>query len=94
MMTTYILPLEPRIQVAVPACNPCTWSHRVHAGLATDQEQVFFGAFKSGIDPRGDPLFCQIPKPLLISATTDDNLNPPSGVWELRTPNKTCVAAL
>ncbi|MHC4582324.1 MAG: alpha/beta hydrolase family protein, partial [Planctomycetota bacterium] len=85
MMTTYILAFEPRIAIAVPACNPCTWSHRVHANLATDHEQVFFGAFAAGVDPRGDPLFCQVPKPLLISATTDDNLNPSSGVWELST---------
>jgi len=85
MMTTYVLPFEPRIAVAVPACNPCTWSHRVHANLSTDHEQVFFGAFAAGIDPRGDPLFCQVPKPLLINATSDDKLNPPFGVWELST---------
>jgi len=85
MMTTYILPFEPRIIVAVPACNPNTWSHRVHANLATDHEQVFFGAFAAGIDPRGDPLFAHVPKPLLINATTDDTLNPPSGVWDLST---------
>ena len=83
MMTTYVLPLEPRITVAVPACNPSTWLHRVRANLATDHEQVFFGAFAAGIDPRGDPLFCHLPKPLLINATSDDNLNPPAGVWEL-----------
>ncbi len=85
MMSTYILPFEQRIAVAVPACNPNTWSHRVHAGLATDHEQVFFGAFSSGIDPRGDPLFAQVPKPLMINATTDDNLNPPRGVWDIGT---------
>jgi dienelactone hydrolase len=83
MMTTYVLPFEPRIKVAVPACNPNTWSHRVHANLATDHEQVFFGAFAAGIDPRGDPLFCQVPKPLQINATSEDSLNPTSGVWEL-----------
>ena len=83
MMTTYILPFEPRITVAIPACNPNTWSHRVHANLATDHEQVFAGAFAAGIDPRGDPLFCQVPKPLLINATSKDNLNPTAGVWEL-----------
>ena len=85
MMTTYILAFEPRITVAVPTCNPCTWSHRVRANLSSDHEQVFFGAFAAGVDPRGDPLFCQVPKPLLINATSDDNLNPPSGVWELGT---------
>jgi dienelactone hydrolase len=85
MMTTYILAFEPRIAVAVPACNPCTWSHRVAANLSTDHEQVFFGAFAAGIDPRSDQLFCHVPKPLLINATSDDNLNPPSGVWELST---------
>jgi dienelactone hydrolase/pimeloyl-ACP methyl ester carboxylesterase len=83
MMSTYILPLEPRIKVSVPACNPNTWSHRVRANLSTDHEQVFFGAFNEGIDPRGDPLFVHVPRPLLINATTDDNLNPPRGVWEL-----------
>ena len=83
MMTTYVLPFEPRIKVAVPACNPCTWSHRVHANLATDHEQVFFGAFAAGIDPRGDPLFCHVPRPLLINATSEDTLNPTEGVWEL-----------
>jgi dienelactone hydrolase len=83
MMTTYVLPFEPRIRVAVPACNPNTWSHRVHANLATDHEQVFFEAFAGGIDPRGDPLFCQVPKPLQINATSGDTLNPTSGVREL-----------
>lgn len=83
MMTTYILPFDDRISVAVPTCNPNTWSYRVHAGLATDHEQVFFGAFQSSIDPRGDPLFAQVPKPLLLNTTTDDNLNPPGGVWDL-----------
>ncbi len=83
MMTTYILPLDNRIAVAVPTCNPNTWSYRVRANLATDHEQVFFGAFESNIDPRGDFLFTQVPKPLLLNATTDDNLNPPRGVWDL-----------
>ena len=85
MLSTYILPLEDRISVSVPTCNPNTWSHRVHANLATDHEQIFFGAFEHAIDPRGDPLFAHPPKPLLINATTDDNYNPPRGVWELNT---------
>lgn len=83
MMTTYILPFESRITVAVPACNPNTWLYRVRAGLATDHEQVFPGAFAAGVDPRGDPLMCHVPKPLLINATTRDSLNPPAGVWAL-----------
>ncbi len=85
MMTTYVLAFEPRIAVAVPVCNPNTWSHRVHANLGTDHEQVFFGCFAAGIDPRGDPLFTHVPKPLLVNASTDDNLNPPLGVWDLST---------
>lgn len=85
MLTTYILPFENRITVAVPTTNPNTWSYRVHADLATDHEQVFFGAFASSIDPRGDPLFTHVPKPLLLNTTTDDNLNPPRGVWDLST---------
>lgn len=83
MMSTYVLPFEDRIAVSIPACNPNTWNYRVHANLATDHEQIFFGAFASSIDPRGDPLFAQAPKPLLINATTDDELNPPRGVWDL-----------
>lgn len=83
MMSTYILPFEDRIAVAIPTCNPNTWSFRVQANLATDHEQVFFGAFASGIDPRGDPLFAHVPKPLLLNTTTDDHLNPPAGVWDL-----------
>lgn len=83
MMTTYILPFENRLAVAVPTCNPNTWSYRVHANLSCDHEQVFFGAFAGTIDPRGDPLFVQTPKPLLLNTTTDDNLNPPRGVWKL-----------
>ncbi len=85
MMTTYVLAFEPRISVAVPVCNPNTWSHRVHANCGTDHEQVFFGCFAAGIDPRGDPLFTHVPKPLLVNASTDDKLNPPSGVWDLST---------
>ena len=85
MMTTYILPFETRLKVAVPACNPNTWSYRAHAGLSADHEQIFFGCFESAIDPRGDPLFTLVPKPLLIDATTDDNLNPARGVWDLST---------
>lgn len=83
MMTTYILPFENRLAVAVPTCNPNTWSYRVHSDLSCDHEQVFFGAFEGTIDPRGDPLFVQTPKPLLLNTTTDDNLNPPEGVWKL-----------
>ncbi len=45
MMSTYILPFEDRIAVSVPACNPNTWSYRVHANLAADHEQVFFWGF-------------------------------------------------
>ena len=45
MMSTYILPFEDRIYISVPVCNPNTWSYRVHANLATDHEQIFFGAF-------------------------------------------------
>jgi dienelactone hydrolase len=85
MMTTYILPFDDRIAVSVPTCNPNTWSYRAHANLATEHEEVFFGAFEGGIDPRGDPLFTHVPKPLLINATTDDDLNPPRGVWDLST---------
>ena len=85
MMSTYILALEDRISISVPVCNPNTWSYRVHANLATDHEQIFFGAFAATIDPRGDPLFVQVPKPLLINASTEDELNPPRGVWDLST---------
>ncbi len=85
MMTTYVLPFDDRIAVAVPTCNPNTWSERVHANLASDHEQVFFGAFESSIDPRGDPLFAQVPRPLMLNTTTDDPLNPPRGVWGLNT---------
>ncbi|EPR68289.1 hypothetical protein ADICYQ_2759 [Cyclobacterium qasimii M12-11B] len=85
MTTTYILPLDDRIAVAIPTCNPNTWSHRTLANLATDHEQVFFGAFGQLIDPRGDPLFCQVPHALMLNATSDDSLNPPEGVWELDT---------
>jgi len=84
MMSTYILPFEERISVAVPTCNPNTWAPRYYGGWGTDAEQNFFGAFRSGIDPRGDPLFAQVPKPLMINATTDDG-NPAMGVWELST---------
>ncbi|MBW7995491.1 MAG: hypothetical protein FVQ81_02745 [Candidatus Glassbacteria bacterium] len=83
MMSTYILPFENRIAAAVPACNPNTWLARVKAGLATDHEQVFFGAFSELVDPRGDPLLCLAPRPLLIDATSRDQLNPPMGVWAL-----------
>lgn len=85
MLTTYLLPFEDRIAVSIPVTNPNTWSYRVHANLATDHEQVFFGAFANSIDPRGDPLFTHAPKPLLLNTTTDDNLNPPRGVWDLST---------
>lgn len=93
MMTTYILPFEDRVSIAVPVCNPNTWSYRVHADLATDHEQVFFGAFEGGIDPRGDPLFTHVPKPLLLNTTTDDPLNPPVGVWDLNTWLYKCYSA-
>lgn len=85
MMTTYLLPFEPRITAAAPAANPNTWSFRVHADLATDHEQVFFDCFSSGIDPRGDPFISFVPKPLLLNTITDDPLNPARGVWALHT---------
>ena len=83
MLTTYLLPFEPRIKVAIPTCNPNTYSYHVHLPSGSDHENVFFGAFAEGIDMRGDPLFAHAPKPLLINATRDDHLNPPHGTWEL-----------
>jgi len=83
MMTTYILPFEDRIKVAVPTCNPNTYSYHVHLPSGSDHENVFFGCFAAGIDMRGDPLLTHAPKPLLVNATTDDHLNPPRGTWEL-----------
>jgi dienelactone hydrolase len=83
MLTTSILPFEPRIKVAIPTCNPNTYSYHVHLPSGSDHENVFFGAFAAGIDMRGDPLFAHAPKPLLINATSDDHLNPPRGTWEL-----------
>jgi dienelactone hydrolase len=83
MISTYILPFESRIAAVVPACNPNTWLARTRANLGTDHEQVFFGAFRELVDPRGDPLLCLAPSPLLINATARDNLNPPDGVWAL-----------
>jgi dienelactone hydrolase len=85
MMSTYILPFEDRISISVPTCNPNTWRYRVYANLGTDHEQVFFGAFEAGIDPRGDLLFAHVPKPLLLNTTNEDHLNPLQGVWELNT---------
>ena len=83
MMATYLLPLEPRISVAVPTDNPTTYSYHAHLPVGTDHEQAFFGAFGSGIDMRGDPLLTHLPKPLLVNASIDDHLNPPRGVWDL-----------
>ncbi len=83
MLTTYLLPFEPRIKVAIPTCNPNTYSYHVHLPSGSDHENVLFGAFAAGIDMRGDPLFAHAPKPLLINATSDDHLNPPRGTWEL-----------
>jgi len=83
MMSTYILPFEDRIKVAIPACNPNTYSYHVHLPSGSDHENVFFGSFAESIDMRGDPLFTHAPKPLLINATTDDQLNPPRGTWKL-----------
>jgi dienelactone hydrolase len=84
MMSTYILPFEDRISVAIPTCNPNTWKPIYYGSIGTDSEQNFFGTFRSAIDPRGDPLFAHVPKPLMINATADDG-NPPRGVWELST---------
>jgi len=83
MMSTYILPFEERIKVAIPTCNPNTYSYHVHLPSGSDHENVFFGCFAEGIDMRGDPLFTHAPKPLLINATFDDHINPPRGTWEL-----------
>jgi dienelactone hydrolase len=83
MISTYILPFENRIAAVVPSCNPNTWLARTRANLGTDHEQVFFGAFSELVDPRGDPLLCLAPGPLLINAASRDNLNPPDGVWAL-----------
>lgn len=85
MMSTYILAFDDRIKVTVPTCNPNIWNYRVHANLGSDHEQVFFGAFESKIDPRSDPLFIHVPKPMLLNTTTDDHLNPVRGVWDLTT---------
>lgn len=84
MMSTLILPLEERIKVSVPACYPNSHAPEYRGWVGTDSEKIFFGAFRSLIDPRGDPLFCHVPRPLQINATTGDG-NSPMGVWELST---------
>jgi len=94
MMSTYILPFEERIKVAIPACNPNTYSYHVHLPSGSDHENVFFGCFAEGIDMRGDPLFTHAPKPLLINATSDDHINPPRGTWELDSWVNKAYAAL
>jgi len=94
MMSTYILPFEERIKVAIPACNPNTYSYHVHLPAGSDHENVFFGCFAASIDMRGDPLFTHAPKPLLINATSDDHLNPPRGTWELDSWLNKAYAAL
>ncbi|HKJ67231.1 MAG TPA: acetylxylan esterase, partial [bacterium] len=82
-MSTYLLPLENRITVAVPTDNPVEFSYHAHIPIGTDHEQAFYGAFAAGIDMRGDLLFPHVPDPLLINASANDVLNPPRGVWAL-----------
>lgn len=94
MMSTYILPFEYRIKVAVPTCNPSTYSYHVHLPSGSDHENVFFGCFAAGIDMRGDLLLTHAPKPLLINATTDDHINPPRGTWELGNWISKCYSSL
>lgn len=94
MMSTYILPFEERIKVAVPTCNPTTYSYHAHLPKGSDHENVFFGCFAAGIDMRGDLLLTHAPKPLLINATADDQLNPPRGTWQLGSWIFRCYSSL
>ena len=50
MMSSYILPLEPRIKVAVPTCNPSIYAYHAHDSKGSDHENMFFRSFEAGID--------------------------------------------
>ena len=69
-MTTYISALDPRINVAAPACYINTW-RQLFTGPTGDSEQSFPDFLASGLDVM-DYIEMFAPKPWLMANTVDD----------------------
>ena len=69
-LTTYISALDPRIEVAAPACYINSW-HQLFAGPIGDSEQSFPFFLSSGLDV-ADYIELFAPKPWLINSTVGD----------------------
>jgi hypothetical protein len=69
-LTTYISALDPRIEVAAPACYINSW-RQLFAGPIGDSEQSFPFFLSSGLDV-ADYIELFAPKPWLISSTVGD----------------------
>lgn len=72
--TTYISALDPRVQVAAPACYMNSFEFLI-TGPTGDSEQSFPGFLSSGLD-QADYVYLFAPKPWLIASTQEDFFKP------------------
>ncbi|MCL4850550.1 MAG: acetylxylan esterase [Bryobacteraceae bacterium] len=70
-LTAYLAALDPRLQVAAPACYISSWEEQLDGTGPQDAEQQFPDQLKNGIN-HGDFVQAFAPKPYLICSTTDD----------------------
>lgn len=72
--TTYISALDPRVQVAAPACYMNSFEFLI-TGPTGDSEQSFPGFLSSGLD-QADYVYLFAPKPWLVASTQEDFFTP------------------
>lgn len=72
--TTYIAALDPRVQVAAPACYMNSFEFLI-TGPTGDSEQSFPGFLSSGLD-QADYVYLFAPKPWLVASTEQDFFTP------------------
>lgn len=80
LMTSYLMALDDRIQVAVPSCFITTTRRKNRSPGPGDAEQNVFGQLAIGLD-HADFLNMRAPRPALVCAATQDFV-PIEGSWE------------
>ena len=70
-LTSYIMALDDRVTCAAPACYLTTFRHLMNTIGPQDAEQNIFGQLSFGMD-QADYVLMRVPRPTLISSTTDD----------------------
>jgi dienelactone hydrolase len=79
-LTSYIMALDDRVQVAAPSCYLTSLNRLVHTIGPQDAEQDIFGQMAFGMD-HADYVILRAPKPTLMCSATEDFFDI-TGTWD------------